>query len=154
MNNDFYNFIYKRPTIVSILVGSITTPIVYMIALSIGRGTAAAHSIWLATMYPAILLFTAFYSVNSPNGLSKCGVIAIFSSYFTALMIMPEAGNLLPLEIIYHFILSIPAWFIGYFIARDKIKKHEKAINYVAPDKIKENEEATKPAAQPGSENN
>ena len=124
----------KIPLIVSLLVGFLSTPFAYLLALAFERGADAAYSIWLIGMYPILIIIVFFLGYRWPINAGQYGFIAVISSYVGALVVIPGAGNLLPLEIIMELLYSIPASFSGWLGAY--LSRKNKGVKAIKPKEI------------------
>lgn len=114
MKEEHHKLDAGAPILISIVAGILST----VIAINIGGGPRSGYSIWLSYSYPALLVLAVFLGYKWPDRAWRYGVIAVISSYVTALFILPGAANLLPFQIILEAIYSIPAAFSGWLGSR------------------------------------
>src|SRR5476651_293125 len=66
-----------------------------------------AWILWFWIGYPLLLLSSLFAGYKLGTGVR--GPIAILGSYIAALFLIPHTGNLLPFELVFMGVLSVPA---------------------------------------------
>ncbi len=116
------------PLLISILAGALSTPLAYFYVLAVNQGAGEAYSVWLWCMYPILLVLAVFLGYRWSFRAWQYGVLAVISSYMSALIIIPGVGSLLPVEISAELFYSIPAGIAGWLGGRvsDKRQKGQK----------------------------
>jgi hypothetical protein len=75
-------------------------------------------SMWYWVGYPMLLFGVFFIGYRTKQGLWVYGPVSLLSSYITALLLIPNTGNLLPFELLIIALFSVPAILLAKMGAR------------------------------------
>jgi hypothetical protein len=72
-----------------------------------------AFTAWIWSMYPVLLIASMYFGHRLKRQPWLWGILMVYSSFITALIVVPGAGNLFPFEFLFHSLLVIPAVLSG-----------------------------------------
>lgn len=99
----------RRASLASAVVGALVWVPLIATNRALGHPGNEAWTLWYWLGYPALLAFLFGIGTRLKVYSWSRGLIAVFSSYLTALLLVAHTGGLLPFEILAMGVLSVPA---------------------------------------------